>query len=80
MTTVPYENLALHQHGADAITLDTPRLFEKLVAQRRGGLCFELNGLFGALLAQLGYKTRFVAACTNRRHWEDFVPTQADQW
>ena len=38
--------------------LEPARVFDKLVAQRRGGYCFELNALFEALLASLGYRVR----------------------
>jgi N-hydroxyarylamine O-acetyltransferase len=60
VTTVPFENLSIvgHPHGGydgEPITLSIPALHEKLVARRRGGFCFELNGLFGRLLADLGF-------------------------
>lgn len=51
---VPYENLDLLR---GAITsLEHGALFEKIVEKRRGGLCFELNGLFCWLLCSLGYQ------------------------
>ncbi|WP_323676027.1 arylamine N-acetyltransferase [Halorubellus sp. PRR65] len=71
---VPFENLAIvgHPHRdrddvADAadgneVVLDTGVLFEKIVERERGGYCFELNGLFHALLAELGYDVDRVAA------------------
>jgi N-hydroxyarylamine O-acetyltransferase len=37
-------------------------LWRKLVLDRRGGYCFELNGLFGAALAALGFVARPVLA------------------
>ena len=59
-TTVPYENLDMIQ-GVPT-SLDPGALFDKIVARRRGGLCFELNGGFGALLKELGYGVTHVAA------------------
>ena len=40
------------------ITPDLSATFEKLVRRRRGGYCFELNGLFAAALTALGYDLR----------------------
>lgn len=36
--------------------------YRKVVEQRRGGFCFELNGLIAALLASLGFRASFLAA------------------
>lgn len=55
-TTVPYENLDILR--GVPLSLDIDRLFEKVVEQRRGGYCFELNGLFAWLLRRLGYGVR----------------------
>jgi N-hydroxyarylamine O-acetyltransferase len=52
--TVPFENLAIHE-GAP-IDLEPDALFHKVVLRRRGGYCFELNGLFSALLKALGFQ------------------------
>ncbi|MBQ0134305.1 MAG: arylamine N-acetyltransferase [Clostridiales bacterium] len=53
-TSVPFESLdlSLWHHP---ISLTTEHLFEKVVEHRRGGYCFELNGLFVCLLRSLGY-------------------------
>ncbi len=42
--------------------LDEEALFEKIVEQRRGGFCYELNGLFGALLRALGFDVQRLSA------------------
>ena len=52
--TVPFENLDVYDAGGD-IRLDTAGLFNKIVERRRGGYCFELNGLFMNLLQSLGF-------------------------
>lgn len=53
-TSVPFESLdlSLWHHP---LNLDTAHLYEKVVEHRRGGYCFELNGLFVCLLRALGY-------------------------
>ena len=51
-TAVPFENLDCVSRTP--ILLEVERLFDKIVLRRRGGYCFELNGLFMALLRDLG--------------------------
>ena len=52
--SVPFENLnVLSGHG---VPLDVPSLEDKIVNQKRGGYCFEQNGLALAALKQLGFK------------------------
>jgi N-hydroxyarylamine O-acetyltransferase len=57
---VPFENLSIHL--GEPIVLAPAELFEKVVLRRRGGFCYELNGLFGQLLAALGYRVEMLAA------------------
>lgn len=52
--TVPFENLDCNSYG-EKIRLDMPHLFEKVVTNRRGGYCFELNGLFVSMLRDFGF-------------------------
>jgi N-hydroxyarylamine O-acetyltransferase len=54
MLTVPFENLDIHL--GRTIVLDEAAFFDKIVRQRRGGFCYELNGLFAVLLRELGYE------------------------
>lgn len=49
---VPFENLDIHL--GRTIMLDPDELFDKIVRRRRGGFCYELNGLFAELLVALG--------------------------
>ncbi len=58
--TVPFENLDI-QLGRP-IALEPAALFEKIVTSRRGGYCFELNGLFALLLEDLGFAITRLAA------------------
>src|SRR6185436_17342652 len=60
LQTVPFENLSIH--AGQPIVLDEDALFEKVVARRRGGFCYELNGLFAALLRALGFEVDLLSA------------------
>ncbi|MFL5822153.1 MAG: arylamine N-acetyltransferase family protein, partial [Solirubrobacteraceae bacterium] len=53
-TTVPFENL--DPHRGIPISLAQEDLEQKLVAQRRGGYCFEHNLLLASALEHLGLK------------------------
>ena len=48
---VPFENLSIH--AGEPIVLQEEALFTKIVERRRGGFCYEVNGLFAALLRSL---------------------------
>jgi len=51
--SVPYENIDII--AKKPLKLDSESLFNKIVLDRRGGYCFELNGAFGSLLRALGF-------------------------
>lgn len=57
---VPFENLDIARRRL--FNLDPAALFEKIVTRRRGGFCYELNGLFALLLEQLGFMVTLLAA------------------
>lgn len=54
VSSVPYENLEIM--ARKDLKLDIPSLYEKIVGRKRGGYCFELNGLFAWLLEGLGFE------------------------
>ena len=60
MLTVPFENLDIHLGCPIALSL--PAFYNKIVQHRRGGFCYELNGLFGWLLEQLGFTVVMLSA------------------
>lgn len=60
LRTVPFENLSIH--SGEPILLNDEALFEKIVRRRRGGFCYELNGLFAALLRSLGFEVIMLSA------------------
>lgn len=55
MYSVPFENLDIYG-GRRHLALDEGAFYRKVVEERRGGFCYELNGLFGALLRELGFR------------------------
>jgi N-hydroxyarylamine O-acetyltransferase len=60
LLAVPFENLDIHL--GRPIVLEQAALFDKIVRRRRGGFCYELNGLFALLLRELGYDVTLLAA------------------
>ncbi|MFC7131876.1 MULTISPECIES: arylamine N-acetyltransferase family protein [Salinibaculum] len=67
VTSVPFENLAitgdlLAGEDTPGVSLSLPALYEKIVERERGGFCYELNGLFGWLLAELGFDVERIPA------------------
>jgi len=57
---VPFENL--DNFLGRPISLEPADLFAKIVTGKRGGYCFELNGLFSLLLEAMGFEvTRLIA-------------------
>ena len=60
LLTVPFENLDIHL-GRE-IVADEQRIVDKVVRQRRGGFCYELNGAFAALLRALGFDVDMLSA------------------
>ncbi len=51
---IPFENLTVYDFH-QVPDLAEEALFDKIIVQKRGGYCFELNSLFLALLRKLGY-------------------------
>jgi N-hydroxyarylamine O-acetyltransferase len=62
--TVPFENLDIAL--GTPIALDPELLFDKIVVRKRGGFCYELNGLFHDLLTALGFRVEMLSARVGR--------------
>lgn len=60
LLAVPFENLSIH--ARQPILLEDEALFTKIVERRRGGFCYEANGLFAALLRELGFDVVMLSA------------------
>lgn len=89
LRSIPFENLDIALKRP--IRLDEESIWDKLIRQRRGGFCYELNGLFAWLLKQIGFE----ATCLNARVFDsegnlgiDFdhlallvqVPGRSERW
>jgi N-hydroxyarylamine O-acetyltransferase len=59
LLAVPFENLEV-QLGRRVGTAISP-IFEKIVGRRRGGWCYEMNGVFGWALSELGFRVTRLA-------------------
>jgi N-hydroxyarylamine O-acetyltransferase len=86
---VPFENLDV-QLGRP-LTTDVEDAYRKIVIDRRGGWCYEQNGLFGWALAQIGFEVTRVAAAVMRAERGEVsdanhlallvrVPGSGDKW
>src|ERR1041384_6819764 len=64
LMAVPFENLSIH--AGEPIVLEEEALFRKIVERRRGGFCYEVNGLFAGLLRALGFDVAMLAAEVGR--------------
>ncbi|MDC7225350.1 MAG: arylamine N-acetyltransferase [Spirochaetales bacterium] len=53
LLSIPFENLNIHIYNR--LSPDPEELFDKIVLQRRGGVCYELNYLYMLLLEEMGY-------------------------
>lgn len=60
LRAVPFENLDLHR--GRRIVLDHDAIAAKLIGERRGGYCYELNSLAGRHLAALGFAVTLLSA------------------
>lgn len=58
MRTVPFENLDIELKRP--IRIDNESLWDKIVVNKRGGFCYELNGLFAWLLKQIGFEVTYL--------------------
>lgn len=47
-------------------SIEPDMAFTKMVVGRRGGWCYEMNGLFGAALAALGFRVSRLCGCIDR--------------
>ncbi|UOQ71925.1 arylamine N-acetyltransferase family protein [Hymenobacter cellulosilyticus] len=54
---VPFENLDIHQSRP----IELGGSYAKVVEQRRGGFCYELNGAFAKLLRALGFEVKLIS-------------------
>ena len=72
--TIPFENLDVLLERP--IKLDPPALEAKLIGARRGGYCFEQNGLLLEVLEQLGFEARPLSARVRMGRPRDYIPAR----
>lgn len=60
LSHIPYENFDIMNKLHFNLSID--KLFAKIITNKRGGYCYELNILFFILLKSLGFKARLLAA------------------
>ncbi|HXG18613.1 MAG TPA: arylamine N-acetyltransferase [Methylomirabilota bacterium] len=83
--TIPFENFDILL--GRGISLEPAAIFDKLVRRKRGGYCFELNGLFLMALQAIGFDARALLARvhltgtpTGRGHQLILVALQGREW
>jgi len=64
VAAIPFENFS--PFLGEAVPLDTASLEAKMIKKRRGGYCYEQNGLFKLILEEMGFGVRTILA---RIHW-----------
>src|SRR5687767_8714694 len=60
LLNVPFENLDIHWKRP--IVLDAKKFYKKIIEEKRGGFCYELNGLFYELLSEIGFQSKIISA------------------
>jgi len=90
LKTVPFENLDISL--GSKIDLDEHSLWDKVVVHKRGGFCYELNGLFAGLLRETGFELTYLNARDYHEEDQTFgidfdhltlmvgVPDQSTRW
>ena len=63
--SVPFENLDVQLGRPLSVRIEDA--YEKIVANNRGGWCYEQNGLFGWALSEIGFNVTRVAASVMRK-------------
>lgn len=71
--SVPFETLSIHRDD-ETVSLESDLLFEKIVERRRGGFCYELNGLFAELLEAVGFEVTRISAKVYSEAKDEFGP------
>ena len=70
-TSIPYENLDV-QLGVP-VSRAPQAAFDKIVTRKRGGWCYEMNGLLGWALEEIGFKVSRLAGAVIREFAGDEV-------
>ena len=69
---IPFENLDIHYKTP--IKLNSATIFEKVISNKRGGFCYELNSLFYELLRSIGFNVKMISARVFNSKKQTFSP------
>lgn len=72
--SIPFENLDVLR--GVPIQIGPEAVWRKLVVDRRGGYCFEQNGLFLQILETLGYRVTPIGARVRLQRPRDYIPAR----
>jgi len=61
LLTVPFENLDIM--NGRKLSMNAEDVYQKIVLQKRGGICFETNTLMYSILQMIGFNVKKVSAC-----------------
>ena len=70
LLNVPFENLDIHRGKK----IELKNNYDKIVIRRRGGFCYELNGVFYDLLAFCDFEAKIVSARVHNTKLQEFGP------
>lgn len=69
LLAIPYENIDVALRRP--LTRDPAAAFDKIVARRRGGWCYEMNGLLAWALEEIGFDVTRLAGAVRRADFGD---------
>ncbi|MFA3783432.1 arylamine N-acetyltransferase [Melioribacteraceae bacterium 4301-Me] len=69
---IPFEDLDIPNRAR--ISLDLEKIYNKIIPTKRGGFCYELNGLFHWLLTNLGFNVDMLSARVYNHSWKRLGP------
>ena len=72
LLAIPFEDLDIPNRAR--IELNLRKLYNKIIPTKRGGFCYELNGLFYWLLTKLGYKVDMLSARVYNQRTNELGP------
>jgi len=70
--SIPFEDLDIPDRNR--IELDLNKIYKKIVPSKRGGFCYELNGLFHWLLTSIGFTADMLSARVFNSQKNNFGP------
>lgn len=68
LLSIPFENLDIHYNRKISLSIDD--IYKKIVVAKRGGFCYELNGLFHRLLEEMGFHAKLISAKVHMQNGE----------